>query len=104
VYHVPQEVLLQFVAAMPPASMQHESFRRACKEDKDIKKVRLYRCRLSLETALALLVAFNIALAVLCVAFMARKISPDVFVWFASLFHRPRRPSIVVGFHDVVPV
>ncbi|CAL8468080.1 g7619 [Coccomyxa elongata] len=53
--------------------------------------VLLHRAKLSLETALGLLVALDLALAVLCITFMARRVNTDIFTWLtSSLIWRPK--------------
>ncbi len=52
------------------------------------------RAKLSLETALSLLVALDLALAVLCITFMARRVNTDIFTWLtSSLLWRPKMVS-----------
>lgn len=48
------------------------------------------RAGFSLEAALAALVVLNLVLALLCIAFMVRKVNLDIFKWLTSLpFHSP---------------
>ncbi|BDA42229.1 hypothetical protein COCOBI_03-1160 [Coccomyxa sp. Obi] len=57
--------------------------------------VLLHRAKFSLEAALGLLVALDLALAVLCIAFMARRVNTDIFTWLmSSLFRRPRLVNV----------
>ncbi len=49
------------------------------------------RAELPIDAALAALVAYNLILALLCIAFMARRVNTDIFSWLSSsLFHRPK--------------
>ena len=63
-------------------------------EDKHMQSEELQlfcRAKLSLDAALAALVGFNLALALLCVAFMARRVNTSIFSWLtSSISYRPK--------------